>query len=210
MDIDWYGQACFRIREGSVAVVTDPHDRDLAVPLPRVRADIVTASYVPEGAGRPRGLRGSPQMLSSPGEYEIGEVFVTGIPVLLKKPDPPQRNVVFVYDFNGLTACHLGRIDDLLPESQIEALNDVDVLFIPIDSERTLTADQAAEIVQMIEPRIVIPMHFDPTRLAHDPAAVAHFMHAVGANGVATEETLRLHAGRLPEETQVVLLECKG
>lgn len=210
MDIDWYGQACFRIREGSIAIVTDPHDRDPNAPLPRVRADIVTVSYMPEDAGRLRGIRGSPRVLHCPGEYEIGEVFVTGISVLLKRAEPPKSNVVFVYDFAGLTACHLGRIDDLLLESQIEALGDVDVLFIPIDGERTLMADQAAEIVQMIEPRIVIPMHFDPMRLEHDPTAVEHLMYAIGVDKAATEETLRLYAGRLPEETQIILLECKG
>ncbi|MBN1937854.1 MAG: MBL fold metallo-hydrolase [Anaerolineae bacterium] len=209
MDIDWYGQACFRIREGRVAIVTDPYDRGPDIPLPRVRADIVTASCVPEDADRPRGIRGSPRILQSAGEYEIGEVFVTGISTLLKRTNPPQNNVVFVYDFDGLTVCHLGRIDDLLQQNQVEVLNAVDVLFIPIDSERTLTADQAAELMQMIEPRIVIPMHLDPTRLEHDPASVVHLLHAVGVDKAPTEETLRLRAGHLPEETQIILLECK-
>jgi len=209
VDIDWYGQACFRIREGSVAIVTDPFDRGPDLPLPRVRADVVTASYMPDDADRPRGIRGSPPVLHCAGEYEVGQVFVTAIPILLKHATPPRNNLVFVYDWGELTVCHLGRIDTLLREEQLEALGNVDVLFVPIDGDQTLTADQAAEMVQMIEPRIIIPMHVNPTRLPHDPATLSHLLRALGLDRPPTEETLRLRAGALPEETRLVLLECK-
>lgn len=210
MDIDWYGQACFRIREGSIAIITDPFDRGADLPLPRVRADVVTASYVPDGIDRPRGLRGSPPVLRCAGEYEFGHVFITGIPILLRRAEPPRNNLIFVYDFGGLTVCHLGRLDDILREEQLEALGNVDVLLVPIDGDQTLSADQAAEIARMIEPRIVIPMHVDPRRLVHDPTTLNHMLRAFGLDAAPTEETLRLRAGTLPEETQLVVLECKG
>lgn len=210
MDIDWYGQACFRIREGSVAIITDPFDRGTDLPLPRVRADVVTASHVPDGIDRPRGLRGSPPVLRYAGEYEFGHVFITGIPILLKRTQPPRNNLIFVYDFGDLTVCHLGRLDDMLREEQLEALGNVDVLLVPIDGDQTLSADQAAEIARMIEPRIVIPMHVDPGRLAHNPTTLNHLLRAFGLDAAPTEEMLRLRAGTLPEETQLIVLECKG
>ena len=68
MDIDWYGQSCFRLREGNVTIVTDPHDKSIGYTLPRLRADIVTVSHDAPGHANAAAVKGEPKVLTRPGE----------------------------------------------------------------------------------------------------------------------------------------------
>ena len=72
MDINWMGHSCFRIREKGITVVTDPYSDELGYVRSRIRADIVTVSHAHEGHNSVKGFRGSPRVLDSAGEYEIG------------------------------------------------------------------------------------------------------------------------------------------
>ena len=65
MDIDWYGQSCFRLREGSVTVVTDPYDRSIGYNLPRLRADLVTCSHDAPGHSNAGAIKASPRKAAS-------------------------------------------------------------------------------------------------------------------------------------------------
>lgn len=207
MDITWYGQACFRIREKGMTIITDPFGRDSEVALPRVRADIVTHSTMADPNDRSKGIRGSPCFFRTPGEYEVGGVFITGVPVFCQNGQEWQKSVVFVYAFDHLTVCHLGRLGYLLTRSQIEALDGVNIVLVSIDGQTSrLSAEQ--DVISLLEPNIVIPMHYDSTRLAHDPAALGQFLKTMGANDVSAREVFKIGPGDLPEDTQVVLLEC--
>ncbi|MBN1640629.1 MAG: MBL fold metallo-hydrolase [Anaerolineae bacterium] len=209
MDINWYGHACFRIREGGVTVVTDPHPDDLGYERPRTRADVVTVSHAHAGHSDVKGFRGAPHVFRSPGEYEVGGVFITGVPTFHDAHEGAEegRNVAFLFDFDGLTVCHLGDLGHLLVQEQVEALGQVNVLLIPVGGGHTLTGPQAADVVNLIEPSIVIPMHYKTPATVRDLAPVSSFLRAMGVSKIAPQEDLRVRASALPEETQVVLLD---
>jgi len=84
------------------------------------------------------------------------------------------------------------------------------VLLIPVGGGETLNASQAAEVVSLLEPHIVIPMHYKVkgSSLKLDP--VTKFLKEMGLDKVETQESLKLDRGGLPDETQVVLLELKS
>jgi L-ascorbate metabolism protein UlaG (beta-lactamase superfamily) len=209
VDINWYGHACFRIREGGVTVITDPHSEELGYERPRTRADVVTVSHAHAGHSAVKGFRGSPRVLQSPGEYEVSGVFITGVPAFhdVNKGADEGQNVAFLFDFDGLTACHLGDLGHVLAQEQVEALGEVNVLLIPVGGGHTLTGSQAAEVVNVIEPNIVIPMHYKTPATNRDLAPVSRFLRAMGVGKIAPQESLRVRRGTLPEDTQVVLLE---
>lgn len=83
VDIDWFGQSCFRLREGNLIIITDPYDKSIGYNLPRLRADIVTISHDAPGHANAAAIKGDPKVLTRPGEYEVKGVFLTGIPLTL-------------------------------------------------------------------------------------------------------------------------------
>ena len=204
------GHSCFRIREKGITVVTDPYSDELGYVRSRIRADIVTVSHAHEGHNSVKGFRGLPRVLDSAGEYEIGGVFVTGVPTFHDAKDGREQgqNIAFLFAMDGLTVCHLGDLGHLLAQTQVEALDQVNVLLIPVGGVSTITAAQAAEVVGLIEPNIVIPMHYKTPLISRDLGPVSRFLKAMGVGDVAPQETLRVSAGSLPEETEVVLLAC--
>lgn len=212
MDIDWFGQSCFRIREGGVTLVTDPYDKGIGYVLPKLRADIVTVSHDAPGHANASAIKGDPKVLMRPGEYEVKGVFVTGIQTWrgqTAKGEAREENTVFVFEFDGLTVCHLGDLSKQLTEAQVEAMPSVDLLMVPVGGGGALDADQAAEVISQLEPRLVLPMHYrtELSVLALEP--INRFLKEMGVTEPPVTEMLRVTKGQIPEETQVVLLECK-
>lgn len=211
MEITWYGQSCFRLRDRLATVVTDPYDKSIGYTLPRIRADIVTVSHDHPDHNYVEGIKGQPKVIVGPGEYEVRGVFITGIPTFhdRRKGASRGRNTVFLFDFEGLTVCHLGDLGHVPTRSQVEALSAIDVLFIPVGAGSTINAAQAAEVISLLEPRLVIPMHYKTKVLKVKLGTVSRFLKEMGLSKLATQDSLKVTKSTLPQETQVVLLDYK-
>jgi L-ascorbate metabolism protein UlaG (beta-lactamase superfamily) len=62
--------------------------------------------------------------------------------------------------------CHLGDLgQSSLREEQVEAIGDVDLLFVPVGGGPTMGAEQAAEVVGRLAPRWAVPMHYRSERI---------------------------------------------
>ena len=221
MELTWYGHSCFRMVErGMASVVTDPFDDSLGYPSLRLKADIVTVSHDAPGHNNLEGVKGENRAITGPGEYEIGGVFITGIATgpgngaeqteKKRKADEGQRNTLYLFDFDGLTVCHLGDLDHVPTQAQIEALGSVNVALVPVGGGGGLNAAQAAEVISLIEPGIVIPMHYKTTATALKLDPVGKFLKEMGLGTLKSEPSLKLAKSDLPDETHVVLLEFKS
>ena len=211
MDIVWYGHSCFRISErGQAAIITDPFGQELGYEVPRLKADIVTVSHDAPGHNFLEALKGYDHVISGPGEYEIGGVFILGIMTYDQSRENPRRNVVYVFDYNSLIVAHMGDLDHVPSQSMIDALGPVDVALIPVGGGKSLSSSQAAEVVSLLEPSIVVPMHYRTDVLQSmelDP--VDRFLKEMGINTIQEETLLRVSSSSLPEQTQVVLLDYR-
>lgn len=209
MEITWHGHACFRLYQRGASVVTDPYEKDIGYELPRLRADIVTVSHDHPGHRYAKGVRNRKLVISGPGEYEINDVFITGVATFHdgKKGKARGRNTAYLFDFGGLKICHLGDLGHVPSQTEIEALNSVGVLLIPVGGVSTINAAQAAEVVSLLEPNVVIPMHYKLPSLAFKLDPVTKFVKAMGLDDVSPQESLSVIKTNLPEETQVVLLK---
>jgi L-ascorbate metabolism protein UlaG (beta-lactamase superfamily) len=150
-------------------------------------------------------------VISGPGEYEIKGVFITGIPTFhdRRKGKVRGRNTVFLFEFDDLTICHLGDLGHVPTRSQVEALSEVDVLLIPVGSVTTINAAQAAEVVSLLEPKLVIPMHYKTKALKSRLETVRKFLKEMGLEKLTPKESLKVTRKNLPEETQIVILDYK-
>ncbi len=215
MEITWLGHSCFRLRDRAATAITDPYGKDMGILLPRMRADVVTISHDADDHNYTRGVKGDFKVIDAPGEYEVSSVFITGLEVKGErkraKADPEGvRNIVFLLEFEDLTVCHLGDLKHVPSQAQVEeALDAVDVLLIPVGGGESLNAAQAAEVVSLLEPRVVIPMHYKVKGLKQKLDSVDKFLREMGLDSVAPQEVFKVTHSGLPEETQVVLLDMK-
>ena len=210
MEIVWYGLNTFRLSERRMAsVVTDPYDPSVGLELSRPRGDIVTVSRDDPQCSHTRGVRGPYKVLNTPGEYEIGGVFITGIPTFVNKKAAEGINTVFHFDYDGLTVCHLGHLGHIPTQAQVEALGAVDVLLIPVGGEAGLKPTQAAEVISLLEPSIVIPMRFKIPGISLTLGTLNRFLKQMGLEKTKPEESLKVSSRGLPSETEIVVLAPK-
>lgn len=210
MDITWYGLSCFRMVERGVAsIVTDPYDSSIGLPEPNLRADVVTISHDAPGHNAVDVVKRVEHTLVYPGEYEISGVFVTGVATYNSKLPPEQmrRNVVYVFDFGSYTVAHLGDLDHVPAQARIEELGPIDVLLVPVGGGGALNSAQAAEVISLIEPSTVVPMHYqiDGCDLELDP--LDKFLAELGISEFEEEESLSVRGSSGSDETQVVVLK---
>lgn len=164
MEINWHGLSCFRLTErGLATVVTDPYDHDQVgfEPL-KLRGEIVTVSHDAPGHNFVTSVKGRSRVITGPGEFEIGGVFITGVQTnrRSKRSKDELRNTLYVFDYDGVTVAHLGDLNKVPSQTEIENLGGVNVVLVPVGGGGSLNAAKAAEIVSLLEPGFVIPMHY--------------------------------------------------
>ncbi len=213
MEITWYGQSCFRLTErGMATVVTDPFDHKVIGYNPlKLKADIVTVSHDAPGHNNTDAVKGTSHVITGPGEFEIGGVFITGVQTDAagKKAKDTVRNTLYVFDYDGITVAHLGDLKNVPSQAEVEALGTVNVALVPVGGGGGLNAAKAAEVVSLLEPNLVIPMHYATPDAKIQLDALNKFLKemGLGVNAVETQAALKVTRSSLPDETKVVTLE---
>ncbi|MBI2303620.1 MAG: MBL fold metallo-hydrolase [Chloroflexi bacterium] len=216
MDITWLGHSCFRIRGRDVTIVSDPFPPNLGYPLGRLSADIVTVSHGHPNHSYLVAVEGRPHIVDGPGEYEyeygVTGVFITGIATHhdAERGKSRGKNTVYLIHMEELTLCHLGDLGHLPSTSQIQEMTPVDVLFIPVGGMGTLDVPAAAETISLLDPKLVIPMHYRTEEYDGGLAPVERFLKEMGLSDVPQEVHIALSPATLPRQTQVTLLDYKG
>lgn len=212
MEITWYGHSCFRLTErGLATVVTDPYDaRVVGYETLRLKADIVTVSNDNPAHNFLSAVKGDVHPITGPGEYEIGGVFITGIQTNGhgKKDEP--RNTLYVLDYNGLTVAHLGLLNRVPTQTEIEALGPVKIALVPIGGGEGLNSAKAAEVISLLEPNIVIPMMYAIPGASLKLDTLSKFLKEMGLAEPESMPSLKATgASSLPQETRVIVLETQ-
>lgn len=210
MEITWYGHSCFRLTErGLATVVTDPFDhRVTGYEALKLKADIVTVSHDAPGHNFTSAVKSKTHVLTGPGEYEIGSVFITGVQTNGhgKRSVEEPRNTLYVFDYEGVTVAHLGDIRRVPSQTEVEALGTVHVALVPVGGGGGLNASKAAEVVSLLEPGIVIPMHYHTPASQVKLAPLSKFLKEMGLSEVQAVDSIKLTRSSVPDETRVVVL----
>jgi len=209
MDINWLGHSCFRLRGKQATVVTDPFPPDLGYTLGKPTADIVTVSHQHHGHSYDKGIAGDPKVIAGPGEYEIKGVLIIGIATFhdAEGGQKKGKNTVYLIELDGITVCHLGDLGHVLTTEQVEEIDDVDVLLLPVGGGSTINAATAAEVIRQIEPKVVIPMHYRTPVLKRELAPVEGFLKEMGIEPPTSQPKLSFNPSSLPASTQIFLLD---
>lgn len=210
MDITWYGLSCFRLVErGQTTVVTDPFSETIGLPMPKLRGDVVTVSHDSPGHNAVDTVKGQQYVLAGPGEYEIGGVFITGIPLhhIDAETGIYRRNVAYLMKYpTDVTVLHLGDLSHIPDQSTIEDFGEVHVVLVPVGGGNTLSAAMAAEVIALIEPYYIVPMHYGVSGMTLELDPVDKFLKAMGISRVVEQDMLRISANDVKEQPEVVVL----
>jgi len=209
MEISWLGHSCFKIRGRQATVITDPYPPDLGYSLGKPTAHIVTVSHRHPGHSYIQGIGGEPRLVTGPGEYEINGVLITGIATFhdRERGQTKGKNTVYLMEVDEVSVCHLGDLGHVLTAEQVEEIDDVDVLLLPVGGVSTINASMAAEIVRQLEPRAVVPMHYKTEALSWELEPVDRFLKEIGVKQIDPQPKLSFTRSSLPVSTQVFLLD---
>jgi L-ascorbate metabolism protein UlaG (beta-lactamase superfamily) len=205
MMISYLGQSCFKLQDKlgpeGVTLVTDPFDKELGLKVPNFEADIVTVSHQHHDHNNSGALRGNPFVIDTPGEYDIKGVMAQGIETFHDAKGGAERgkNIVYRIEMDDLCIVHLGDLGHILTDEQLEQLDGVDILMIPVGGKFTIDAKAAVEVIGQLEPRVVIPMHYKLPSSKSDVDSVERFIKELGVQP-RKEEKLKIAKKDLPQE----------
>lgn len=163
MDITWLGHSCFLISTDEGSLVTDPYDSRIGLSLPKnLSADVVTISHHHYDHDHIEAVRGNPCIVDGPGIHRCHGWTFQGLETYHDEYRGAERgsNTVYLFEIDGIRLAHLGDLGHILPGDMAVALSDVDVLMVPIGGTYTINGTQALTVVNQINPRLVLPMHY--------------------------------------------------
>ena len=217
MNITWAGQSCFQInanqkKSGQVNIVIDPFNEKIGLKVPKLEADLLLVTHQHDDHNNVKAVSGNPFLIDGPGEYEVKEVFVQGIPSFHDSSLGQERgtNTIYTIEAEELNLCHLGDLGQKeLTAEQIEKIGVVDILMIPIGGFYTISAQEAVKIILQIEPKIIIPMHYqiEKLKLGNKLNGIDKFLKAMGVKEVEPLSKLSVKKKNLSvEEAKIIVL----
>ena len=183
MKIRWYGHSCFSFTaQDSTRLITDPFDGSIGYKIPHVDADIVTVIHDHNDHNYTEAVSGLPVIVNSPGTYKIKGIPITGVGTYHDELQGEKRggNIVFIFEMDDLKICHLGALGHVLTREQAERIGCPDILLIPVGGTFTIDATAAEEVINQLEPKLIIPMHFKTKDVSLPIAPVDDFLEQVG------------------------------
>ncbi len=186
MLLRYFGHSLFTVTlDSGTVILTDPYNKFCRYPRRELRADIVTISHHHYDHNALEIVVGKPSVLDEAGYYLLqNDVVITGIPTFHDNHVGVRRgkNIVYVIEAEGVRLVHLGDLGHLPDEAQLEVIGKPDVLFVPVGGTFTLDAKRAVQCMELLSPRMTVPMHYQ-TRFSEDLgiAPVTDFLALVGA-----------------------------
>ncbi len=215
MFITWFGQSFFEIKtkdnqNEEVCLVIDPFDGKTGLKIPILEPKILLITHPHSNHNNIAAIKGSPFLINEPGEYELKDIFIKGIFSFHDNSQGKERgiNVIYKIEAEGMGICHLGDLGQKeLTSEQLEELGRVDVLLIPVGGVSTIDAQKAADIISQIEPKIVIPMHYQIPKLKLKLDGLDKFLKTMGKEKIEPQKKLKITTKNLSgEKTEIAVL----
>lgn len=206
MEIEYKGANGLMFKAGSVGLVVDPKLSLVG------QTDMKTEGMI-EVVSEPRftAAKFKPKILiDGPGEYEVSGISIRGVSAK-SHYDPEIKAVIYRLDISGFRVAVLGHVASPLTEDQLETIGVVDIITIPVGGNGyTLDAHEAAAIVRQIDPKIVIPTHYQDTSLKYEVEqnSLDGFLKELGASQHEVSDKLKIKTGS-PLPAVLTVIEIK-
>jgi L-ascorbate metabolism protein UlaG (beta-lactamase superfamily) len=208
VEINYLGHSCFKINGKNISILVDPFQPEkVGLKLSKQDADVVTVTHTHRDHDYLEIMKNSDYLLlDSPGEYEVKDSEIQGIKS--SHGDERGNNTIFTFDVDGVKVCHLGDLGTELSSEQLDKMDGVDILMIPVGGFYTIDAKTAVKVISQVQPKIVIPMHYKVDGSAiKEITTVDDFLHEMSVTPTA-QDKLKVTTKDLPEELEVVILKA--
>jgi len=215
MIIQWFGHSYFRIDSKNKIIAIDPYYEPKAnnkvlakqgsypqsttgLKPPRFKSDILLIPQQQENHNNKSAIMGNPLILDGPGEIETKGIFIEGI--------RQKSNTIYLIKSEGMALCHLGNLEKKnLKEELLEKVANVDILLVPIGGHDTINYEEAISLINQIEPKIIIPMHYSLPNLKIKLDALDEFLKAISKKPEILDKLI-IRKNNLPGETKLIVL----
>ncbi len=205
MELQYYGANCIRVQTKKASILIDDTLEDVGLKSVAREGDILL--YTNEQLAKPYP---SKLTIASPGEYEVSDVSIQGIPARAHVDEKGTRSVIYKIVAEDVRIVVIGHIYPSLTDEQLEAIGTVDVAVIPVGGHGyTLDGIGATKVLKQIEPKIIIPTHYDDSRLKYEVPA-ASLEEAVRGLAMEVTETvakLKVKSEQFTDTTKLIVLE---
>jgi L-ascorbate metabolism protein UlaG (beta-lactamase superfamily) len=213
VNITWLAHAAFLIEGDGLRIITDPYTPEtMGFAVITEPADIVLRSSSDDLAHcNAEMIRGNPVVITAtevdPAGIDARGVHFTAIPAqesLIYKAAPGD-NALYRFTLEGIRVGHFGDVGNRLTPAQLEALAGVDVLLVPAGGRPTIELDDLVDAIDALQPRVVIPMHYQLPGASFKMLPVTDFASRWSADRVVwhNSSTLTLTAATLPSQRQL-------
>lgn len=208
MNINFLGINSFKVQSKDIVLITDPFGKETGLKPVRAKADIVLVTKKDLAHNYTSGIQGDPFIIDKEGEYEIKGVFIQGFSP--KNSDPKNKSIIYLIEIEGIRLLHLGDLTEPLSSEEQEKFNSVNVMMVPVGEKGMIKIGEAVELINQIEPEIVIPMHYALPGLKEKVSSLSKFCEEMGASSKGKLEKLSVKKkdlGGEDEETKVYILQ---
>lgn len=172
MQIYWHGLSCVRIEakfgDKDAVLVTDPYSHETGLRFPKtLHPDIVALTHQDESRFPQDVFSETPFTIATPGEYEVNGFFAYAMP-LKKEGDGYPYHLMYRFEVEGMSVGFIGQLDRALTDEEVARLGNIDVLLLPVGGGDRMTAKQAVDTINRVEPRMVVPLAYHVDGLKHE------------------------------------------
>lgn len=210
VEITYFGHSTFLIRSSSVSIITDPFNPAVGFPMPDVTADIVTVSHTHGDHNNVSMVKGNPIIVRDNAEAK-GINFVAISSFHDNKGGTLRgNNIIFKWTLNNITFAHFGDYgEDELTQEQYEKLKGTDVIFIPVGGVYTIDAEKALSIIQKLNPKMAIIMHYRIDPYGLKVLASLDDVKKVIPSLEKVNKTVKISKTDLPTKTKIVYMSIE-
>jgi L-ascorbate metabolism protein UlaG (beta-lactamase superfamily) len=206
MIIRWMGHSCFYCQGSGVSLLTDPFNHEVGYRIPDLEVDLVTVSHDHYDHNAVDLLPGQPEVVKGAGLHQVKGLKIKGIPSFHDEVKGAKRgeNVIYKWEMDGVRLCHLGDLGHLLEPAAVEQIGQVDILMVPVGGVYTIDAAAACKVVEQLNPRLIIPMHYSTPALSFELGALSDF-----TKNFARVQKIKVWEGteeNLPVEQEIAVL----
>ena len=163
MVISYLGGQSFKLQFGDIVIAYNPISKNSKLKSTSYGSDIALVSLNhPDMNGLENASRGDklPFAIHGPGEYEINGVFIHAFPSKSKYGGKDRINTIYNVSLENMNLCFLGALSTTeLSKEVLEEIEEIDILFVPIDGEDVLSAAEAYKLAISLEPKLIVPMY---------------------------------------------------
>lgn len=164
INIEYFGHSSFGISDSEgMKIVTDPYDPTVGYTFPSISTKVLTVSHDHFDHNYVAALKGYEQLINAAtGSFTNGDIKIEGFASWHDNEQGKLRgpNTIYTYEINKIKICHLGDLGHQLSKELIKSIGEVDVLMIPVGGSFTIDPDEAIKVINSINPKVVIPMHY--------------------------------------------------